>query len=325
MVDHTQAVATTTAERGLPAPSFGAGLRLQSLADALEFADVVVASGLAPAKMNREGVVIAIQMGAEVGLSPMQALQNIAAINGRPAIWGDAMLGLVRGSGQLAAFKEEEIGDRGKDSWGFRCTVHREGYEAASDEFTVADAKRAGLWGKQGPWTQYPQRMLRFRARGFVLRDQFGDVLKGLRSAEEAMDMPEERNVTAEGSDRPVPTPAGSRIRDRKAKVAPETQPTEATPDTAAPSEPAPEQAAAEHQGPPFKLASALAALDAALKGTPLTRGDVVGFLRAEDKLGASEGLEHIGQRVIDAIAERPSALVAAVGRWLDEQASKGE
>jgi hypothetical protein len=38
--------------------------------------------------------------------------------------------------------------------------------------------------------------MLKFRARGFILRDQFGDVLKGLRTVEEARDIAPEINVT---------------------------------------------------------------------------------------------------------------------------------
>ena len=53
----------------------------------------------------------------------------------------------------------------------------------------MADAKRAGLWGKSGPWTQYPDRMLLFRARGFALRDAFGDYLRGLRTVEEQGDI----------------------------------------------------------------------------------------------------------------------------------------
>lgn len=44
------------------------------------------------------------------------------------------------------------------------------------------------LWGKSGPWQQYPKRMLQMRARGFALRDKFADVLGGLISAEEARD-----------------------------------------------------------------------------------------------------------------------------------------
>jgi len=58
--------------------------------------------------------------------------------------------------------------------------------------FSVEDAKRAGLWGKQGPWQAYPKRMLQMRARGFALRDAYPDVLKGLITTEEAQDYPEE-------------------------------------------------------------------------------------------------------------------------------------
>ena len=83
------------------------------------------------------------------------------------------------------------------DAYGYRVTAVRKGDQAAIESFIVADAKRAKLWGKAGPWTDYPKRMLRFRARGYVLRDLFGDVLKGLRTVEEARDIPTEPiNVT---------------------------------------------------------------------------------------------------------------------------------
>jgi hypothetical protein len=71
------------------------------------------------------------------------------------------------------------------------CQTSRKGKDAnVVGRFSVADAKRAGLWGKSGPWTQYPKRMLQLRARGFALRDAFPDVLKGLVTAEEAQDYP---------------------------------------------------------------------------------------------------------------------------------------
>jgi len=178
--------------------NFGAhGIQLSSMEDAYSFAQYVVASGFAPKGMDRpESVLIALQLGAELGLTPMAALQNTAVINGRPGIFGDAALALVRASGKCEAYKEEEIGERGKDSWGYRITAKRTDADAHTDEFTVADAKTAKLWGKAGPWSDYPRRMLKFRCRGFVLRDVFGDVLKGLRTTEELRDEPEQKNVT---------------------------------------------------------------------------------------------------------------------------------
>ena len=175
----------------------GQGVQLASLDEAYRFANAVVASGFAPRGMEKpESVLIAIQLGMELGMTPMSALQNTAVINGRPAIYGDAALALVRASGQLVSYSETEIGEAGKDSQGWTVTVKRDGFDAASETFTVADAKSAKLWGKSGPWTDYPRRMLKFRARGFILRDQFGDILKGLRTVEEARDIPVERNVT---------------------------------------------------------------------------------------------------------------------------------
>jgi hypothetical protein len=46
--------------------------------------------------------------------------------------------------------------------------------------FSVGEAKRAGLFGKPGPWKQYPNRMLQMRARGFAIRDAFPDAMKGV-------------------------------------------------------------------------------------------------------------------------------------------------
>jgi hypothetical protein len=71
--------------------------------------------------------------------------------------------------------------------------------------FSVADAKRANLWGKKGPWTQYPARMLKWRARGFNLADNFGEVLKGLKTIDELMDTPAEPLVTSGRLEEPAP------------------------------------------------------------------------------------------------------------------------
>ena len=72
------------------------------------------------------------------------------------------------------------------------CVAKRKGRKPVTARFSVEDAKRAGLWGKQGPWSAYPKRMMQMRARGFALRDAFPDVLKGMITVEEAQDYPEE-------------------------------------------------------------------------------------------------------------------------------------
>lgn len=186
------------------------GLVLGSLAEIKEVAGLIAASGLAPKDMDRaEKIVVAILFGKELGLPPMASLQNIAVINGRPCIWGDAMLGIVEGTGALEDIEETLSGEG--ESMTATCTVTRRGRRPHTQAFSMADAKRAGLAGKAGPWTQYPKRMLALRARAFALRNTFSDALKGIPVAEEVRDAP--RDVTAEGYDyttstvTPAPTP----------------------------------------------------------------------------------------------------------------------
>uniref|UniRef100_A0A6M3KET3 Uncharacterized protein n=2 Tax=viral metagenome TaxID=1070528 RepID=A0A6M3KET3_9ZZZZ len=172
-------------------------------------ATIMAKSGMMPRGIEQpETVFVAVQMGLEVGLPPMAAVQNIAVINGRPSIWGDAVLGLVRASGLLESFKESFSGTFPGDDYKAVCAAKRKGDpEPIEREFSVADAKRAGLWQTEArvtrrrkdggtyetdndvPWFKYPKRMLQMRARSWALRDGFGDVLRGLQVREEMRDV----------------------------------------------------------------------------------------------------------------------------------------
>lgn len=127
---------------------------------------------------------IAMQWGMEVGLKPLQALQGIAVINGRPSLWGDALLSLVLASPLCEYIRESDDGHTAT------CRAKRRGQPEEVSTFSMEEAKLAGLLGKAGPWTQYPKRMRQMRARAFRLRDTFPDVLKGMDVAEAVMDIP---------------------------------------------------------------------------------------------------------------------------------------
>ena len=178
----TEISTTTTPARGLALATFD---------DAFRFAKVVAATEFAPKDFRGkpEACLLAIQHGAELGLSPMQALQSIAVVNGRPSVYGDTALAVCKGSPVCEWVRERVEGDG--DAMVATCEAKRRGdAEPVVSRFSMADAKRAGLAGKSGPWTQYPKRMLQMRARGFALRDAFPDLLRGLVTAEEAQDYP---------------------------------------------------------------------------------------------------------------------------------------
>lgn len=199
------------------------GVEIKSIEEAIRFATCVAQSGLAPKGFEKvEAIVIAVQMGAEIGLSPMAALQNVAVINGKPGIYGDAALAVVRGSGLCESYSQDVAGE-GDAKMATVITKRKGAAEPIVSTFSVADAKRAALWGKAGPWTQYPQRMLMWRARGFNLRDNFGDVLKGMKTVEElqdtSMDITDEVTVGKSPMDViNAATPASETLRDKIAK-----------------------------------------------------------------------------------------------------------
>lgn len=176
----------------------------ESLGQAMEMARMLAGSSMVPKDYQGkpENVLVAIQMGLDIGLKPMQALQNIAVINGRPSIWGDAALALVHASELVEYVHETAEGPKQNADGSFPddftrvCEVKRKGAkEPVIRKFSVRDAKTAKLWGKTGqqgqptPWVTYPERMLQMRARSFALRDSASDALMGLSIVEEAQDM----------------------------------------------------------------------------------------------------------------------------------------
>lgn len=177
----------------------------QNFEQALTFANYLADSEMVPKDFRGKpgNCLIAMQWGAEVGLKPLQALQNIAVINGRPNLWGDSVIALVRASPLCKYVVEEDDGQTAT------CRTWRVGAPAEQIErFSMDDAKTAGLLGKQGPWSQYPKRMRKMRARGFLLRDVYPDVLKGMGIAEEAMDAAMQRDMGMVDEVKPAEKPA---------------------------------------------------------------------------------------------------------------------
>ena len=166
----------------------------QTYGECIAIAAGIHAAGIAPEGLNTPDLLtIAIMAGMEAGLPPMASVQGVMIVNKRPAIWGDAALALVRGSG-LCEWIEETIEGQGDKAVAV-CRAKRKGEPKPIERrFSVDDAKKAGLWGSnKDPWKKYPLRMLGHRARAWTLRDGFADVLKGLHIVEEVRDIPAER------------------------------------------------------------------------------------------------------------------------------------
>ncbi len=235
----------------------------QTFEETMRISRAVVASGLAPAALisKLEGddaaaaVAVAIMSGAELGLKPMVSLRSFTVINGKPALYGDGLIIVVRMSGKVA-YLRTGCEERNGDMVGFCEAKRLDTGEDKRVEFSQADAVRAGLWPSSPtvrrkvwennqqvwkdvpndtPWARFPQRMLAWRAAGYCLRELFGDVLGGIRDEFEVREIDEVetmRDITPEKPALPPKPPAPPAPRATKAvgetvETAPVTEPTE--------------------------------------------------------------------------------------------------
>jgi len=188
---------------------------IRTIEDQFRFAEMAIQSGLVPESFkNAQAVMIAWAFGAELGLSRMQSLFNIAVVGNKPTIYGKAIVGVVQSKGVLESFKEWFEGSG--DDMTAHCEVKRKGFaDTVKKSFSVADAKRAGLWmkktynGKDTPWVLYPKDMMTYKARARAFSTLFGDVLCGMPVYE---DYKEVFEVTA--NERAVSATATEPIKD---------------------------------------------------------------------------------------------------------------
>lgn len=176
--------------------------------EAMKFAQLISKTDLVPKQYKNKtaDTLVAMMLGKDMGLKSLVSLQHIAVINGRPTLWGDSMLALVK-SHPDCEWIEETFDEKTMTA---TCKVKRKNNPIYEYKFSMEDAKRAKLANKPGPWQDYPKRMLQMRARGFALRDTFPDALNGLITVEEARDYPEEtqkyKNITNLGEEAEIIT-----------------------------------------------------------------------------------------------------------------------
>jgi hypothetical protein len=162
----------------------------QTFEQALTFANYLAESEMVPKQFRGKpgDCLIAMQWGYELRLKPLQALQSIAVINGKPGIYGDAGKAILLEHG---CFIDEDDAELVRKNSRARCKIIRPGRPPTERTFSIEDAKTAGLWTKDGPWKNYPYRQLAWRAFWFAARDAAADLLRGMSGLEEVGDIPE--------------------------------------------------------------------------------------------------------------------------------------
>lgn len=189
----------STAFAGLIPTSIG---EVQTLATALARSEVIPKA----LRQKPDDVFVVIMTGLELGLSPLQAVNNISIISGNLSLKANLQLAIVRQSG-LLAYWDEGFDDTAKnqDDWFGWAEVSRQGIPDPDDpkklkvfrrEFGVRHAKRVRTYennrditlDQKSNYQNWPDRMYPYRARSWVLEAVFGDILKGLPATEGLVD-----------------------------------------------------------------------------------------------------------------------------------------
>lgn len=189
------------------------GVQLRSFAELWRFAQTALAGNVAPKGMTSVGqVALAIQTGMEAGLTPMHSLQAVVVINGNTSWRGQAAVGLIRSHPRCKYIRHWSEGT-GDDMRGVCVSLRVGATREERTDFTVAQARTAGLWLKRGrkgedtPWITYPDRQLMWRAVGFHAKDHWAEVLGGFPIAEEAQDYPAREEVSVRATLPPPSSP----------------------------------------------------------------------------------------------------------------------
>jgi hypothetical protein len=173
------------------------GLEFRNLDEMYRFCVACAASKEFKDIQTPEQALIRLQAGLELGLSPIWSLVNIMVVNGRPSVWGDALLGLVLSHPDCEDVIET-IENEGTEQETSVCEVRRKGRVPVVRKFSIADVRRAGLDRKmQSVHGVYPQRMRQMRSRSWACRDAFADALRGMGIIEEQRDVTPRESVKA--------------------------------------------------------------------------------------------------------------------------------
>ena len=122
--------------------------------------------------------------GREFGLGPMTSLCNIFNVNGKPSMTVHLMLGLCQRHPDFAGWQIVELEKTTATVEMFRYNERSKKVFRYEASFSIEEAAAAGLSQKDN-YRKYPKAMLLARAKSFVMRDAFADILHGVYSLEE--------------------------------------------------------------------------------------------------------------------------------------------
>jgi len=191
---------------------------IQQFEDAQRIAKALASSTLIPPQFQGQqgfaNCLVALEIANRMRMSPFQVMQNLHIIHGRPSWSSQFIIGLINGCGRFSPLRYDISGKGDTLACAAVATEIATGDELRGPEVTMAMAKREGWATKSGSkWATMPELMIRYRAAAFWGRLFIPELLVGIHTQEEVMDV-EPVSVSE--------APATS-VADLNAKLQPET------------------------------------------------------------------------------------------------------
>lgn len=158
-------------------------------------AKALSASNLVPSNFqgdeNLGSCMIALDLAARMGINPLQLMQGLYVVHGKPSFSGQFVGGLVNASGiYKSRLKFEQMGTPGAPDFGYRVYAYdHEGDKVTGPIVTMAMAASEGWINKNPKWKSMPDLMLRYRAISFFQRTNCPEITFGIPTTEEIEDI----------------------------------------------------------------------------------------------------------------------------------------
>ena len=167
---------------------------IQAFEDAQRIAKALASSTLIPPQFQGQqgfaNCLVALEIANRMGISPFLCMQHLHIIHGRPS-WSSAfIIAMVNGCGRFTPLRFEISGSGDSLACYAVATDIKTNQELKGPTITMAMAKKEGWATKAGSkWLTMPELMIRYRSAAFWGRLFAGDLLVGLQTQEEVIDV----------------------------------------------------------------------------------------------------------------------------------------
>lgn len=156
-------------------------------------AKVFATSNLVPAQYqnNIGNCLIGLNIASRMGADPLMVFQNLVIVHNQPTFEAKFAIACFNATGKYTPIRYEEVGERGKDSWGMYAYAidKATGDVLKGPEITIKLAKDEGWYNQNPKWRNVPQLMLRYRAASWFIRTTDPGVMMGFQTSDEAEDV----------------------------------------------------------------------------------------------------------------------------------------